>query len=764
MNAPIERDEGSMRWRSMGRARFAAPALLMAIVAGTLALDGCRRTPEQKYARFMERGTACMQRRDPQHAVLEFKSAIQANPHNPEGYYQLALAYEAAGDVRNEVKCLWETLAVNPKHTAAELKLAQVATLSNKREEWAEAEKKVAAIVASLPPDPAALNTLAVAEWRLGDRQEAEKHLNEAFAQFPQNLQSAANLAKVKLANNDLAGAEEVLKKGAASNPKSADSAVLLGEFDVIAGKAVDAEQQFRRALQLNPKHGLAMTSLAALERRAGRMEQAEQLYREAAALPDPQYKPVHAIFLFQSGKRDLAIKEFEKLAQQDSSDRAARSRLVAAYRAANRGSEADKLLAAAIQKNPKDTDALLQRAATYLRAGRNAEAQTDLSSVLHFQPDSAVAHYLLAHAQNPTAPLIRRQELSQALRLNPDFLAARIELAQLLISTKDAKAGLDVLNEAPAAQKGAVPVLIAQNWAQLALGNRAEARKGIDRILATGRPPDALVQDAVFRMGQRDYRGAHQSLDEALKRNPEDLRALDLTVQTFALQKQIPTAMQKVRDYAAQKPNSVPAQLFAGQFLMRNGDLAGARRAFQAVKTADPHSTDADLYLAQLDVAEGQSDSARKRLAGVLAAKPSDTRALLLLGGIEERGGHLVEALDLYRKAVDLDGQNVMALNSLAYLLAEDGKQPDDALKFAQRAQELAPDSPPVADTLGWVLYRKGRYTTAIPYLEQAVSGGPSALRKCHLAMAYFKSGDLKRSREMLAAALKMDPKLQES
>ena len=58
---------------------------------------------------------------------------------------------------------------------------------------------------------------------------------------------------------------------------------------------------------------------------------------------------------------------------------------------------QAETLLAAALKKNPKDTDALLQQSELNLRQGRAAEAQKDLQEVLHFLPNSAQAHLALA-------------------------------------------------------------------------------------------------------------------------------------------------------------------------------------------------------------------------------------------------------------------------------------------------------------------------------------------------------------------------------
>ena len=53
--------------------------------------------------------------------------------------------------------------------------------------------------------------------------------------------------------------------------------------------------------------------------------------------------------------------------------------------------------VAAALKRNPKDTDALLQRAELRLQSGKPDEAETDVKEVLHFKADSAQAHFVLA-------------------------------------------------------------------------------------------------------------------------------------------------------------------------------------------------------------------------------------------------------------------------------------------------------------------------------------------------------------------------------
>ena len=98
-----------------------------------------------------------------------------------------------------------------------------------------------------------------------------------------------------------------------------------------------------------------------------------------------------------------------------------------------------------------------------------------------------------------------------------------------------------------------------------------------------------------------------------------------------------------------------------------------------------------------------------------------------------------------------------------MAYLLAE-SKQPDEALKYAQKAKELAPDNAAVDDTLGWTYYQKGLYSLAVTHLEGATARDGTPRRKYHLAMAYCKAGDPKRGRQAYDAAYKMDPNLPEA
>jgi len=69
-----------------------------------------------------------------------------------------------------------------------------------------------------------------------------------------------------------------------------------------------------------------------------------------------------------------------------------------------------------------------------------------------------------------------------------------------------------------------------------------------------------------------------------------------------------------------------------------------------------------------------------------------------------------------------------------------------------------LLPEDPSVADTLGWVLYRRGLYGAAITELKRSAEKLPNeAAVRYHLGMAYLRNGDKADAKSELTAALKL-------
>ena len=74
------------------------------------------------------------------------------------------------------------------------------------------------------------------------------------------------------------------------------------------------------------------------------------------------------------------------------------------------------------------------------------------------------------------------------------------------------------------------------------------------------------------------------------------------------------------------------------------------------------------------------------------------------------------------FRAALAIEPEQPQVLNFLGYSLVEQQRNLDEALDMIERAVLASPDSGYIVDSLGWVLYRLGRYTEAVTKMERAV------------------------------------------
>jgi len=95
------------------------------------------------------------------------------------------------------------------------------------------------------------------------------------------------------------------------------------------------------------------------------------------------------------------------------------------------------------------------------------------------------------------------------------------------------------------------------------------------------------------------------------------------------------------------------------------------------------------------------------------------------------------------FRKALDLNPNQPLVLNYLGYSLVEKQVKLDEALTMIENAVAARPDSGYIVDSLGWVLYRLGRYEEAVGHMEKAVELMPvDPVVNDHLGDVYWAVG----------------------
>jgi len=114
------------------------------------------------------------------------------------------------------------------------------------------------------------------------------------------------------------------------------------------------------------------------------------------------------------------------------------------------------------------------------------------------------------------------------------------------------------------------------------------------------------------------------------------------------------------------------------------------------------------------------------------------------------------------YREAVDIDPDNLLALNNFAYYLAENGQDLDLAERYSAICVRANPENDTAIDTYAWVFYKKKDYLKAKEWIDRAVSleeENPQADVLHHAGDIYFMNQKVAEAVEFWEKALKLDP-----
>jgi tetratricopeptide (TPR) repeat protein len=116
------------------------------------------------------------------------------------------------------------------------------------------------------------------------------------------------------------------------------------------------------------------------------------------------------------------------------------------------------------------------------------------------------------------------------------------------------------------------------------------------------------------------------------------------------------------------------------------------------------------------------------QKLNGLLA-KTNDVAVLIQVARLHESLKEYTAAKESYEKVLSVSPNFTPALNNLAYLYAERFNDLDKAYQLAEKASSLftkdaaTAEALATADTLGWILYKRGEYSRALGLLQQSAS-----------------------------------------
>jgi len=482
----------------------------------------------------------------------------------------------------------------------------------------------------------------------------------------------------------------------------------------------------------------------------------------------------VAAAELAADAEPELAHRYYLHALDLDPGNASAAQELATAYLSQEKIPEALAVLKDSLKRNPQSVPLALRIAGIYVIKLRKFEtAEIYAQQALRFAPDDIEPYQMLYSIYHTTGRPAAAEDLLRqaAARQNeyPDFWAGLADLCDLdgRQSAKNISAGKNA--------KAAAAVKQYRRAAALAEQDEAVLLRAMDFFFANGLHKDAL--SAARRL---------------LVLDPSDMPIREKLVLILEALDEDDEAVAELDKMVADDPGSVFAYRAQGEILLKHEDYACAVPKFEnalalhddeprlyleladlCLKAKDPERAAGWLSKARgkfsrlpdLPFYEGQVLSSLKRwneallafdVAADLATKyqPSFLTADFYFhrGVAVERIGAYDEAVGCFRSCLAIDSDHGPALNYLAYMWADRGENLAEAENFVCRALAAEPDNTAYLDSLGWVLYRQGRYHEALVPLESAakLSSSPDPTIHEHLGDTLSKLG---RDQEALQA-----------
>jgi tetratricopeptide (TPR) repeat protein len=277
----------------------------------------------------------------------------------------------------------------------------------------------------------------------------------------------------------------------------------------------------------------------------------------------------------------------------------------------------------------------------------------------------------------------------------------------------------------------------------------------------------DVLFQLGVVNLAEGKYKEAEDTFRRSYQLNPANSRGLMGVVETYMAQHtpgKTDEALKILQAESDKAPNRLDLLLAIGNTSVRAGKFDMAIENFNKVLSGLDKNPKArgDVYLriGETYRIKGDYNAAAQALQKARENLPDNIVVLSTLGLVLDGAGRRSEAKQVYEATIKLDPNNAIALNNLAFLMAETGGDLDDALSKAQRAKQILPNLYEISDTLGWIYLKKSMYDTAIDVFKDLVVKQPNhSTYHYHLGMAYSQKGDRSKAVEQLKEALKYNP-----
>jgi tetratricopeptide (TPR) repeat protein len=606
---------------------------------------------------------------------------------------------------------------------------------------------------------PAVLRRLADLLHRHNRAAEAD----QALGRLPQGLLREQGLgrlaADVAQQRGDLGRALQIardtLNTEATKDPRDL---VWLGRLLAAANKPAEAEPKLRRAVELAPEEPETWVALAQFLAARKRRDDALAALGQAREKVPAGPRPLALARCYEAlGETEQARKQYEEALKARPDDMPVIRTVTVFYLNAGRVQDAEPLLGRVaegkVKASPEDVAWARRGLAIVLANGTDYRRFRKALELVGLQLDSS-GQLVRESARDESTDTVRTKARVLATQGQQQFRRRAIELLEGLAAaqalTPDDQYVLALLYDAdgswPNAQEklrdlalrqGQVPRYLARYAHRLIQrGEFEEAQRWIDQLTKLeeqrGLPPNtyASVELQARLMEVRDRDGGEKALELLRKhvgRRGAGPDEVFLVLQSLQRQRRFGEAFtqcEKVWDEKKCAPEATGGMSVA---LLRG---------------MTPPPTDAQVRRVE------------RRLKDAIAANPKSTVLLMHLSDLYDMRGRYRDAEEQYRKILAQEPGNMVALNNLAWLLAQRSADGAAALEYVTAAINGLGRRADLLDTRGLVHLALNQPDKAVADLKAATAEAPTPTRLFHLARAYYLSKDRSAAAKVLTEA----------
>jgi cellulose synthase operon protein C len=408
---------------------------------------------------------------------------------------------------------------------------------------------------------------------------------------------------------------------------------------------------------------------------------------------------------------------------------------------------------------DPKFVPALYYSASVASGRGNAELATRNLRQIINQDPKSVRAYIRLANIALSNDQEAQAIELiTQAIKSAPDSPTPRLALINYQFaqgSHQEALASIDQLlwvfpnNPEALALRGQI---------QLATGAKSQAIATFRALTALNpQSPSAQVLLGTALNANEDKAGAEAALRNAVRQTPPSSQIRSVAIAFLIAHEKENDALAMARDYSSSFPG-VEADLVMADTLIRLKRPQEAEAILTKGLAAYPSPVLA-LRLSQLAISAGDRQKADKALSNWLVKNPDDSDVRRQRGSLLLSVGDRAGARREFEAVLKLTPEDPIALNNLGWLLQKD--DPERSLSMVTLAASIAPRSPEILDTLGWIKFQKRDHVGALPLLQRAHrlnANNPEI--GYHLALTLDAAGKRADAKTLLQSVLAKDPK----